>query len=268
MAAPTEGTLAHMREKLIELTGRSDLRAEDAVGKKRADFFLNAGQRLLDRLIKHPNTECWYIPTSLTTAGDNLFKVKYCRAIKEVWVVENSTDADGVRHILKPTTARWLKANYAYGTSTDDYSVPEYWAPTTIGLAPEQYSLATTAHDDVPDTTHIQYVESASANPFVYKAIMVAPACEANLSIHILGDFLSRPLSAETDATFWTLNYPEALVLAAATELEGFLRNSQGYADYRAQLLDIVYGIDMDMAEQDVATDEDLQMDSSWTWNP
>lgn len=265
-----------MREKLIELTGRSDLRLEDAVGRKRADFYLNAGLRLLDKQVKNPNTEAWYIPTELTTAGDYIFKVKHARFIKEVWLIEDSTEGEAKRTRLKATTARWLRSNYSYPSSSSTYGIPVYWAPISIGLSPEQYSLATTAHDDVPDTNHIQYMEDTfpqspvyarpESNPFVYKAVMLAPACQADVSIHLLVDFLSRPLTDETDMNFWTLNYPEALVLAAASRLESFLRNETGAQEYKNQALEIAYGIDMDMAEGEVGTDDDLQMDSGWDY--
>ena len=264
MAAPTEGTLAHMREKLIELTGREDLRLVDAIGKKKADFFINAGQRLLDRLIKHPNTEAWYIPTSLTTAGDFIFKMKYVRSFKEVWVIEDTTEGEAIRTRVTPTTFTWIKANYGYPVSASDYGIPAYWAPVAIGLAPEQYALTSASHTDIPDTHHITYVTSTANNPFIYDAVILAPVCQAGISIHILADFLSRPLSAETDMNFWTLNYPEALILAAAERCEAFMRNSQGAADYMKELTLTTDGIDMDIAERDVAQDSDLQMDSSW----
>ena len=74
-----------IRKKFVELSGRYDL-VDSVWNDNGADFFLNAGQMLLDDMITAPKSTARYLEK--VTAGSYLVKTAGIKSVHEVWVTK------------------------------------------------------------------------------------------------------------------------------------------------------------------------------------
>ncbi|MFA5380300.1 MAG: hypothetical protein WC455_31350, partial [Dehalococcoidia bacterium] len=94
-----------LRKKFVELSGRYDLIKANETDNG-ADFFINAGQKILDRMQDSGKAKARY--TVSLAAGTILVYTAGLRAIKGVWV----SSSDGMT-ALKPCTLEEMREYYA-----------------------------------------------------------------------------------------------------------------------------------------------------------
>lgn len=235
-----------IRNKFVELSGRYDLINNDQTDNG-ADFFLNAGQKYLDRMMSSGKAMARY-PLQLT-AG---VYVAYCaglRAVKEVWIA----DVDGKTQ-LEPVSMNWLRNEYSESFATVPYGVPKYYAPAVFRPFPDTATGGdlTGMYDTgdlLVDGTHFQM-----------NGIVIMPPPETPYTLSIFGLFYSPTLYATLaagvwtqSASYWTEVHPDTLIAAALFKLEGFYRNSEGAKDFKATVMDDVTGLDHDLVEEELA---------------
>jgi len=92
-----------------------------------------------------------------------------------------------------------------------------------------------------------------------YNSVMIMPPTDAAITIEVFGIFHSLELKENIQENYWSVNYPDVLVLASLMSMEGFYRNTQGVNDYLNQINAILRGIDVDTA--DAMTVESMQME-------
>jgi len=126
-------TKVELRRKFAELAGRLDLVTDYAGADytdNGADFFLEAGQRELDRMFKYPKEvgRIW----NTVAAGTYYMRFQDCRAIQHVWI---NDDEDAIE--LKKRDWQTLKNYYSdiVGDTTED--TPEYYSPAYIRPIPK-----------------------------------------------------------------------------------------------------------------------------------
>lgn len=215
--------LLGIRTKFVELSGRYDLVVDtDDYADNGADWFITAGQRVLDNLVNF--SENTMIVEDTTVDGTELFTIQNIRTVEKVWVLD---DDDETEIFLNEMFLEDFKQKYA--ESTDE------------GL-PKEYALVPLRE------------ASASAATLQYKGILLGPTPDSGYTIKVLGRFFSHTLSSDSDENFWTLSYPHTLVQAAMYCLERFHRNRQGMADHMAAIEFDVQGIDFDEVEQQIAS--------------
>lgn len=64
--------------------------------------------------------------------------------------------------------------------------------------------------------------------------------------------FKSTVLEDNDDTNYWSVNFPQALILATARALERGHRNTQGVKDYTASINDILAGVGEDYAVSEI----------------
>jgi hypothetical protein len=238
--------LIDIRTKFIQLSGRFDLVVSPITftPDNGADFFIKAGQRLLDNL---QDTKFFWYKKNLT-AGQGVIDVPYLRVVKEVWLA----NAEG-RSQLEKKSLGWIRENYGEPFSAQDRGTPIYWAQGVNQLSIAQEALTTANY-----TTEFTYgaddliFSDELSGGHHYTSLLLAPVSNVTSTLEVLGKFFGSLLTADTSKSFWTEQYPEVLVRAALYQLEVFYRNTEGAKDWRTAIEEDIMGIDHNLVDEQI----------------
>jgi len=239
--------LLQLRKKFRSLSGRFDLVNEDG-SDNGADFFINSGQRHLDRMDETQKS----VGSSFRFLEISGFSVQFpfCRAIKEVWV--GSTTA---RWQLEKKDLQDLLTGYfttlPSGITTGE---PLYYSPAISRAVPETYK---TPADELE--SFVGYVDTMSANHFAYNSILIAPPSDERLVVDVRGLFYTDQLESNTDKSYWSEVHPDVLIMSAMRMVEVINRNSQGVNDWDSAIAAAVLGIGKDLVEEEIAEVTQIQ---------
>ena len=218
-------TLLQLRTKFVDTNGRHDLVVNtSAYADNGADFFINAGVKLLDRLTSISDLSA--IRSETLAIDGYTMNTLHAKAIDSVSFI----NADDEIVYLTKMTMRELREAYPELENTDS-GTPVHYA---------LYMQRTFASD-------------TEATPDGNKGIMIMPPTDEAITINITGKFKSKTLSIDTDVNFWTIMYPELLIKAANYELEVMYRNSEGARDWMLAITDALRELDHDVVEEDIA---------------
>ncbi len=238
-----------VRQKFVELSGRYDLVIPTTWEDNGADFFINAGQKFLDRMLDSGKTIARY--PVIVTAGTFIVKSVGIRAIQEVWCA----NADGKTQ-LNLNTLQQIRTEYSEEFSSVDQGQPEYYAPAVLRPYPDTLASATGMYN-VSDL--LLYNATAPSQHFSYNGIVIMPPADGTYTIEILGLFYSPTLSATVNAgiwtqtmSFWTEIHPDVLIEAAIYKLHTLYNNTGAAADYKVSVIEDMMGIDHDAAQEDI----------------
>ena len=239
-------TLLALRTQFINISGRFDLATDPNGGDYTddgADFFLQAGQRELDRMFGAPKgvARLW---DTVAIAGYYI-KFQECRAIQHVWV-NNSTD----RTELMKVDFIKLKNAYPELISATDQGTPLYYAPAFIRTVEDTDMNAT--------GTFFNYVMDASDS---YNSIIFLPPADEAFDVEVQGLFYTDWPDADTKTSYWMEIHPMISVWAGLYMLETSYRNTEGASDWLKAITRSVTGIDMDTVEEELSQDTVLQME-------
>jgi hypothetical protein len=234
--------LVQVREWFIKESGRYDLVVDAlAWADAGADRYLNAAQRMLDRMQTTPRTLGRNF--QVVTSGKMGVRFTDCRAVKEVWM---AADGDG-RWKLEKKSQTWLRDYYS-DMQTIESGQPIYYAPAVLRMAPEL------EQDILIDVNLLLvYLDIASPLAAEYNGVIFLPPADKEYMIEVWGYFYTPELSDDTDTSYWTLVHPELLVMAGQLMLEKFMRNTEGVKDWLGVIKAELQGIDFDMVEEDIA---------------
>jgi hypothetical protein len=239
-----------LRKKFVEMSGRYDLINANYTDNG-ADFFINAGQKHLDRMLDLGKAKARL--TKELTAGTILVTTVGLRAIKEVWV----SNSAGM-YELAPNKIADLRYSYGKKLSEVTQGAPAIYAPAVLRPYPDTTVAATVAgFYDIEDL--ILYTAGTGAGHWTYNGIVVMPPPDSTYTISVWGLFYSPTLLATLAGatwtqtkSFWTEEHPETLLLAALYKLEVFYRNTEGAKDWKAAMTDDLMGMDHDFVEEDI----------------
>jgi len=233
--------LLQLRQQFRTISGRNDLVNEDG-SDNGANFYINAGQRHLDRL--DTNQKSYGICYRFCNIGFHAVTFPYCRAVKEVWA--------------STTTARWQleKKNLAdliagYLTklpSSIDKGNPLYYAPTITRAVPETFNSESSDFE-----AYSGYVDVISANHFAYNCVLIAPPVKEKILIETKGLFYTDELINDDDKSYWSEVHPDILIMATMRHIEIINRNTQGVNDWNASIKTEVTNIGKDLVEEEIA---------------
>ena len=233
--------LLDVRTAFIQRSGRYDL-VVDAVDfvDAGADFFINAGQRMLDRM--DTTNKSWGRRFLEVVSGDYYTTFKYCRAIKEVWVMDSSE-----RVKLTKVDISELREYYDEPVPSLTSGTPKYYAPAVLRPIPDEVTsddfVGLSGFDDVlVDWTHYEY-----------NGVMFMPKADGDYVIEVWGLFYSPELSLDADENWWTLIHPEILIKGALYQLEVFYRNTEGANDWMRAISVEMAGLGKDFVEEHIA---------------
>lgn len=227
-----------VKAKFIEITGRADL--ADAGAAFDAGFFINAGQRYLDRLFNRGKVEARHFVN--LTAGQVLVPLQNVRSFKEVWLYDADT-----RVPLPVETSYNLKEYYNESVANLDSGAPEYYAPITIRPYPKD--LTSVGLNQVWAVQEMKLTGHET-----YNAILLMPPVDVSskYTLEVKGLFYTDELSADADISYWTEENELLLIFAAAFMMELSYRNTEGAKDWKAAIAEITDGLDKDIVEEQI----------------
>lgn len=224
--------LLEIRKWFIDDSGRFDLVADPstAAADVGADKYINAGIRLIDRLLNHPKQAV--IAERNLAANADTITIPRAQAVKHVYIEYE----DRIRYLERLELPEF---NHFFPEGTVEAGIPTAYA---IGVNRQLVSTETTE--------------------FSQTEIVVGVQPDIDIDVFVAGHFPSSALTDNDDFNFWTIEHPETVVQAALYSLERFYRNTQGMHDHMDAIMRDVQGIDYDVVEQEIA--ERDQMVSSF----
>ena len=240
--------LSEIRTQFRTLSGRFDLVNSDGTDNG-ADFFINAGQRYLDRTEYHQKSSA--INHIKLASGMWAVGIPLCRAIKEVWWLDPT---DGSRTRLTKQDWNDLRAAYGKVYPAVDSGNPLYYTPLITRSAPSIDKINAGDMDALAGS-----VETLNTNNQAYNGIAVVPPPDQDIYLEIVGYFYSNPLESDTDESYWSQVHPNVLIMGALREVEVFNRNSQGINDWETAIQLEVGGIAKDFVEEMISDVDQME---------
>jgi len=238
--------LKEIRTWFVQESGRYDLIVDQTTwADKGADKYINAGQALLDRLQTTPKTMGRHF--QVVEAGTYAITFTRCRVIKQVWVVPTVESVDYSRTKLTKKKLTWIRSEYPNMNNLTN-GTPLYYAPAVIRAAPEPVDAGSLI--DAP----ANYMDVTGDDTGVYSGILFMPPVDQQYMIEVWAYFEANRMSVDTDYSYWSVNYPELLVMASQAELELFSRNTEGAKDWMNAINLTCKGIDFDFVEEVIAS--------------
>lgn len=234
--------LAEIRQWFIQESGRYELVIDTTTwADNGANRYIQAGQRMLDHMLVSKKSLARNF--QMVTAGVGFVTFQNCRAIKEVWAAK----AGEGRWKLEKKSLNWLRETYA-NLETIENGKPLYYAPAVLRSTPELHIATISSFVGLT-----QYLDVMYDNHNTYNGVIFFPFADGDTMIETWGSFYSNALTSDSSESWWSVNYPELLTMAAQCVLEKFSRNTQGVNDWILAIKTELAGIDLDMAEEESA---------------
>uniref|UniRef100_A0A6M3KL68 Tail protein n=1 Tax=viral metagenome TaxID=1070528 RepID=A0A6M3KL68_9ZZZZ len=249
--------LSELRTRVIKETGRDDLVKGDGTDNG-IDMFINASIRLLDMFQDNPKSRATHRENMVV--GTSYYDIQYCRVVEEVWIstTTSATDSDTGRSLLDEKDLNWIKEQYPTIPVTDlEDGKPLYWAIYPAGLSPEFFSIANLAA--MTGATHD--LEGILFGSHSYKTqLLIVPPPDIVYTLEVVGKFFSKELLLATDYNYWTVRFPELVILTVSMLLEGMYRNSEGVNDWMRMVKMFLDPIEFDLVEQEARNVNNFSM--------
>lgn len=239
--------LLEVRNKFVSLSGRNDLIVPSTLVDNGANFYINAGQRFLDRKYRFPKDVGIY-PFVLPVGGWYVL-VPYCRAIKEVW----TTNVDERIQLEKKTLQDFL-LTYNEPVLSEETGSTIHYTPAILRGIPEADRATAKSL-----STIVGFQTTLVGDHYGYNGVLLGPPTDEQVLVEVYGLFYSPELINDTDQSFWTSQHPEVLLYAALYELEISYRNTQGANDWLGAIESHSSGIDMDTVEEDISESDQME---------
>ena len=223
--------LLQIRQHVMKKSGRHDLATTRNVGDTThiwdvdngADFYIQSGSRALDLAQDIPEQ---FFDVGFAI-GDYIADLRDCRQVSRVTVI----DSDGVE--------RTLNAKSSFSNLVDAYTIlaatgvgpPEDWAIYPRVRPPKQKFLG--AKDDI-------------------HSVILMPPTDETLTIRVYGQYFSSLLEENEDENYWSIKFPELLIMAAIREIEVYNRNTQGYNDMTLVINERLMGVNRDLEKDEL----------------
>lgn len=233
--------LLQIRQQFRILSGKFDL-VTDAGVDNGANFFINAGQRHLDRISKHQKSYATHL--KFLEIDKYSIQIPWCRAIKEVWVGSLTARWQIEKKDLQDLLAGYFTTLPSGITSGDAL----YYSPAVTRAAPETYN---TPADELESFSG--YVDIISADHFAWNIVLIAPPTDTRLAVQVKGLFYSDQLVEDTDKSYWTEVHPDVLIMSTLRSIEVMNRNTQGVNDMDNAIRAVTTELDMDLVEEQIA---------------
>jgi hypothetical protein len=237
--------LLELRTQLVKVTGRNDL--VNGSADNGANFYINAGQRFLDRKYRFPKDTGIY--PDVLEVGKWHVTVPYCRAIQAVWIA----NSNGRIRLEKKNVTEFLTL-YPTVMSSVSTGTPAYYCPAILRSIPESDRATADTMRAV-----LGYMPTMVGDHYSYNGILIGPPTDQKIHVEIHGLFYSPDLLVNDDQSFWSAVHPEILIFAAAYEMEIVHRNTQGANDWLGAIEQHFAGVDQDTAEEDAAEVDQME---------
>lgn len=230
---PVAPVLADLISECKRLSGRNELTDPQWI------THINDAQKHLDRLIERTQQRAqnfYNVPEG--TVGITFSS--RCRVIDQVWVVDPDVP-DCPRLYLDHLHRGEMHDYWITGNARADY--PCFYTEAVLRHYPGNVRIG--------DMESILAYDETVLLAGYCNGIVIWPAVSRPISVEVLGNFHDEILTADWPYSWWLINNPDLLKKATMRELEVFMRNSQGVADYDHAIAAALASVDFDDAEQE-----------------
>lgn len=232
--------LLQVRKQFITTSGRHDLVVDTTdYADDGANFFIQAGNDFLDDRQVHPDRTA-SVKFTLSAGQYSVEVLPRARAVYDVWVDDGGENED--EGLSKLTSMTWGDFHEEYPLVGSDDGQDR----------PEKYTLDLQRQADT----------DIAGNKAI-RRILFVPRADYAYTLVVQGSFYTE-LADDEDVSYWSLNHPDMLVMAALYKLEVFYRNTQGAQDWLRQIQLQLSDIDRGVAAEEVSHFNDsLYMNNS-----
>lgn len=246
--------LLQTRTQFVKISGRYDLVNPSTFADAGADFYIQQGQRSLERRLNiSPSVAKFYDDL---TIGTYKVTIANCRAIQEVWIM-NSDSRTEVKKLgdydLRAIHQKFVDNMYTTPLSSMETGRPLYYYLTNLRRSPE------TETGSGDSTTLSSYIDTSYPFNPANSGIILFPRCDEAYGIEVKGLFYSPVLTADTDSNIWSTNYPTLLIWSALRELEIMFRGSKTASSWESLIEGELIGIEKDAIEQEINSINELE---------
>lgn len=220
-------SLLEVRTQFAKQTGRYDLVVSSTTFTDNgADFYIKAGQRMLDRMLNFPKEE-----GDLTVAlATNAITTVLANVMTVLGVAVQDT-GDNTLRFLERRSIQDMRDQFGDENSS--------LANVTTG-EPRMWGLGWIRDDVVDNTT----------TAFNSVKLITMPPADKSYNLLIQAKLQSSALTADASESFWTEEHPDVLVMAAQYKLEASYRNFEGSQAALATVKEAVNEIYNEVIEQ------------------
>lgn len=249
-------TLLQIRTQLRKDSGRADLVNSDYTDNG-MDVKIRAACRWLD--LTTDVKESWAQYKYDLASGEYKIDVPNIRSIERVYAY----GSDG-RVKLDPLTFEEMKEKYTDAMADTDSGAPKYYCSAILNLYYGQNTYANlaafllaVAAGTAPFTQDYDEIYFGPAEG--YSTVLVAPPVDETYTISIWGRFFSKPLTEETDQNFWSVRYPELLIMAVQRQLEIDSRNTEGVKDWTLAIMEYKTSVEYDLISEQISIGNQME---------
>lgn len=239
--------LLQIRTQFVKISGRYDLVNPSTFADAGADFYIQQGQRSLERRLNiAPSIAKFYDDL---TIGTYKVSVANCRAIQEVWIMNSESRTEVVKlgdYDLRAIHQKYITNMYTTPLSTMESGRPNYYYPTNLRRSPETEAGAGDS------ATLSSYIDTTYPYDSANTGIILFPRCDEAYGIEIKGLFYSPTLTTDVGTNLWSVSYPTLLIWAALRELEIMFRGSKTVSSWEGLIEGELIGIEKDAIEQEI----------------
>lgn len=213
--------LKELRTQFVQKSGRYDL-VDDNFLDNGADFFIQAGQRLLDKRGDFGTGQVGEWKTTLNKNSDT-FIVERCWSITSIYLI-------GIKN------SSWEKLTFTYSFDTPKCRLSGEQLYTLVPIRSYPKLKDAKANDINLSASSFAVSANYSFDEVEGLQVKLLPKISQDSIVRVVGNFYSEPLLHDTDSNYWSVLYPDTLLKAAMYELEVFYRNSEGAKDWLAAI--------------------------------
>ncbi len=214
--------LLEIRTNVAKQSGRYDLVNPTTFADNGMDFYINSGQRWLNKKKSLPRAFA-HLSGDLTT---DEYSHELANKFKELFSV---TVDDGVNPAwsLMYKTLPELEALYALA----EYSTPHYYSYASYR------TLETASSETISDFVALDW-STDDDDRFDYSGIIVVPAADKAYTVIAASEFLPLELTNDTDTNYWSDEYPELLAMATLRTIAVFNRDPEEITFWTDAIMD------------------------------
>lgn len=242
-----DNNLIYIRELFVKRSGRAELVSDFSAGNygdNGADFFINGGQKWLD--LTHGQHKSIRRHVVNVAVGSWYVAVQYLRAVKKL----RGIDSDGDEMLFEQAPL----FNLLNGLDVTDSGTPQYWASNIIGVSPSLEGDTLSGLDGTSDLV------SVTNDLYEKSGILLDKPTDSAFTLQVYGRFWSPTMVDDEDKSYWTVNHPNLLIIAALRELEIFYNNMTGVRNWTAVANDYLFKLNNMEAERE----EGEEMEVVW----
>lgn len=218
-------TLLELREQFVKASGRTDLVVDTQnYADNGADRFIRAGQKFLDDILPTPKSSAEV--KKKISQGTAEVSFPQVRSILKVRVQESGE---------KPQILDELPLFKFY----DKYGDLKYIKSEADEGKPKRYALGI-LRDEFPTS----FSEGE-------RQIIFHPPADGNYDLVLTAEYFSAQLEDDSDESWWSIVYPNVLIMSARRRLEIEHRNREGARQFEEHIRRKLQDIDSNIVRED-----------------